>query len=321
MFYIVFLLPTQHFSKTDHRPPITDYRFMSITAIIFSKDRTLQLKSLLMSLRDHADLPEGCISIIYKNTISDISYEPVMAEFPGCRFVSQRDFLADLTSVVANTESEYIQFMVDDLIFRDTFSYAAVEKLLGFRSDIDSFCPRMGMNIQCFPAPLFESVASVDSVQLERFLVWDTASCLGKHWNYCFDVSSSIYRKSLVQAYLGKCRPGKESFPNPFEDHFYTCMPTTHPRPFPVNLINSIRFLGRKKTMRIACHVQSKCFTQGVNLVADIDDPSRAVDVCDPVSMHNKMLEGYVIDFRSLKNALPDQPNAGHKFFKLAKLA
>lgn len=292
---------------------------MSITAIIFSKDRTLQLKSLLLSLRELTDLPEANIHVIYKNANSDISYGPVIGEFPECNFIKQGDFLGDVRKVVESAGTDDLQFMVDDLIFRDNFSFVAIEKLLESRPDIDSFCPRMGMNIQCFPTPLFESIATHDQQNGEKILVWDTARWLGKHWNYCFDVSSSIYRKALVSKYLTRCRPARESFPNPFEDHFYTSMPTTHPRPFPVNLINAVRFLGQKKSMRIACHEESRCFTQGVNLVADIDDPSRSVDIYDPVSMHKKMLEGYIIDFRSLKSVLPDQPNAEGKFFNLTK--
>jgi hypothetical protein len=31
------------------------------------------------------------------------------------------------------------------------------------------------------------------------------------------------------------------------------------------------------------------------------------------------MLEGYIIDFKSLKDKYPEQPNAGHEFFKLIK--
>ena len=71
--------------------------------------------------------------------------------------------------------------------------------------------------------------------------------------------------------------------------------------------------------MKIACFEESKCFTQGVNLVADIagDDREQRFDT---ITLHRKMLDGFVIDFKSLKNVFPEEPNAGHTYFKLTML-
>lgn len=283
---------------------------MKTTLIIFSKDRTLQLKSLLLSIKTNYDIPENDIFIIYKNTIKEISFEPLKEEFK-CTFVEQGDFLQDIKDIVNQTKSEYIQFMVDDLIIKDKISLSLVEKFMdSHKNDIDSFCFRMGENIKCGDQPNFKEYDN-------NILTWNTEKGLGKHWNYSWDMSSSLYRKNIVLEYLNKCRHDRETFPNPFEDHFFTCMPSTGPRPLIINLINAIRFCFRKKSMKIACFETSKCFTQGVNLVADIDDDRE--QQFDPISLHKKMLEGYTIDFESLKDINPEQPNAGHQYFKLIK--
>lgn len=302
---------------------------MKIAPIIFSKDRTLQLKSLILSIKENTDLPEKNIYVIYKNANPEISYKHLFESFPECNFIEQDVFLYDIENIVKNSGMKYFEFMVDDLIVKEYFSYQFIEEFLEDHPDVDSFCMRMGSNIDCGKAPDFETI-ELESELMERavgkgnsvkVLVWNTAKGLGKHWNYCWDTSSSIYKKQLFLDYICKCRPDKETFPNPFEDHFYTCMPTTTPRPsLLVNIINAIRFCGKKKSMKIACFEKTKCFTQGVNLVADIPGDARNdQDLFDPVSLHRKMLDGYIIDFKSLKDVYPEQPNAGHQFFKLVK--
>lgn len=282
---------------------------MKTTLIIFSKDRTLQLKSLLLSIKANTDIAESDIFVIYKNANKEISFDSLKDSFT-CNFVEQGDFLTDIKNVVFQSSSSYFQFMVDDLIVKDKFSIAEVEKFMDDHLDVDSFCFRMGKNIKCGKQPDF-------SEHENDILTWDTSEELGKHWNYAWDMSSSLYRKKIVVEYLNKCRHHRETFPNPFEDHFYTCMPSTKRMPFPVGFVNAFRFCCQKKSMRIACFTESKCFTQGVNLVADIKDDRE--QQFDPISLHKKMLEGYIIDFESLKNVAPEQPNAGHQYFKLVK--
>jgi len=282
---------------------------MDINVIIFSKDRTLQLKSLLLSMRENYPVPEKNIHIIYKNTIADISYEPLIRDFK-CNFIAQGDFLEDLKNIVYDSSGAFFQFMVDDLIVTNKVDPEFIVKFMNSNRNIDSFCFRMGKNIKCGKQPEF-------FVPEKGIIVWNTSKNIGKHWNYAWDMSSSLYRRKTVEEYLSKCRHHRETFPNPFEDHFYSCMPSTKPLPFHVELVNSVRFVFRKKSMRIASFEKSVCFTQGVNLVADIEDDRE--QQYDPLSLHHKMLEGAVIDFKSLENIYPEQPNAGHSFFKLVK--
>lgn len=281
---------------------------MKTTLIIFSKDRTLQLKSLLMSIRVNYNIPEQDIFIIYKNTIPEISFDSLKDEFKS-NFIEQGDFLQDIKDIVLGSSSDYIQFMVDDLIVPRTVDLRLVENFMDEHLDVESFCFRMGKNIKCGEQPEFQDYDN-------NILTWKTSKKWGKHWNYAWDMSSSLYRKNIVIEYLNKCRHDKETFPNPFEDHYYTCMPSTAPRPLLIEVINAIRFCCRKKSMKIACFTKSTCFTQGVNLVADIIGDNREQQF-DPVSLHKQLLDGYIIDFESLKNIYPEQPNAGHQHFKL----
>ena len=283
---------------------------MKTTIIIFSKNRTLQLKSLLLSLVSNTDCDMDAVNVIYTSDIPEISYEPLIQSFSSVNFIKEGDFLTDVKNLVKDSNSNYIQFMVDDLIVRDSYSYEVIEEFLDCHSDVDSFCLRIGTNIKCGKVPEFREYEN-------DILVWRTTKGLGQHWNYQWEVSSSIYRKKLVEKYLAKCRHDRETFPNPFEDHFYACMPTTYQLPLHVVAFNAIRFLFCRKYMNIACFRVSKCFTQGVNVVANIEDNIERK--FEPLTLHKKMLEGYVADIEQLKEFIPQQPNCGGKVFKLVK--
>ncbi len=275
--------------------------------IIFSKNRTLQLKSLLLSLRHYSDVPEDCITIIYKAD-EGISYERLERQF-NCKFIRQGDFLEDIKKIVRGSSSDYIGFMVDDLIFREAFSLASVERLLDANPKLDSFCLRLGRNItDKGPQPDFVS-------EKDGIIEWNTQKGLGKHWNYFWELSSSIYRRGHVLAYLSKCRPQRETFPNPLEYHYYACMPNTRTSGL-LGLYLRIRHPLLQRSMRVACFESSKCFTHGVNLVAELDDKDRQ-ESHSYKDLHQKMLDGWIVDFISPVDI--KSPNPGGQLFKLVK--
>lgn len=278
---------------------------MKTRFIIFSKDRTLQLKSLLLSLKEYSDIPEENINILYVAS-EGISYDLLKEQF-NCNFVEQKSFLRDIRNLVKSNDSDYIGFMVDDLIFRNEFNVTDIEKLLDENSDIDSFCPRMGLNIKG-NRPEFDKI--------DQYLVWNTAENLGKHWNYFWDLSSSIFRKDHVMKYLDKCRNDKETFPNPLEYHYYACMPSTRIKGIR-KIINSIRFALCRKYHKIACFEKSVCCTLGVNLVANLGVDRE--EQFSTESLHRKLQENFVVNFKVLKDIEYDTPNAGHKHFQMIK--
>ena len=275
--------------------------------IIFSKNRTLQLRSLLLSLKHYSGVDEKNITVLYKAD-SGIGYESLINEFK-CAFVKQGNFLEDVTNIVTGSGAEYLGFMVDDLIFYGSFSWDVIEELMDSRKDIESFTLRLGKNIKRGKDPEFKDAGN-------GIVTWDTARDQGKYWNYFWEVSSSVYRKELVMKYISRCRPEKERFPNPFEAHYYTCMPTTRCDGI-VRLVNSIRFALCRKSGRVACFEKSKCFTQGVNLVADIVAERQEFHSVE--ELHKKMLDGYIADYLSLKDIETENPQPGPKFFKLVK--
>jgi hypothetical protein len=257
-------------------------------------------------MRHYSDAPEENINVIYKAD-DGISYEPLTKEFK-CKFIRQRNFLDDIRKIIRATESDYVWFMVDDLIYREDFSLKRIENYLDSHKDVEAFCLRLGKNITAKGGqPGF--IRDNDGI-----LVWDSAERQGKYWNYFWELSSSIYRRELVLEYLSKCRPKKETFPNPFEFHYYACMPTTRTTGL-LKFYIALRFPFRKKSRRVACFKSSKCFTHGVNLVAELNVKRPETYSCK--ELHQKMLDGYIVDFISPVEL--DTPNPGGQFFRLVK--
>ncbi|HPN83775.1 MAG TPA: hypothetical protein PK821_00430 [Victivallales bacterium] len=265
------------------------------------------MKSLLMSLQYYSDAKEENIHIVYKAD-EGVSYDPLIKDFK-CKFHKQKNFLEDVTNIIRYNDSDYIWFMVDDLIYRDTFSIREIEDFLDDNPNVDSFCLRLGKNITANDGqPYFEK-------DDKDILTWNTKFGQGKHWNYFWELSSSVYRRNLVLQYISKCRPKRETFPNPFEYHYYSCMPNTRTRG-PIGIYLKLRYPLSGRSKKVACFKNSKCFTHGVNLVADLKDERK--ETFSFKELHRKMLDGYAVDFVSPTNI--ETPNPGGKFFKIVKI-
>lgn len=285
----------------------------NIEWIIFSKCRTLQLKSCISSLVTLSDVIPQDITVLYSDSKS-ISYKPIKKEF-SCRFIRQTDFYQNLMDILRNTPKSFISFIVDDLIVRDYFSSAQIEGLMHRHKDLDCFSLRLGKNIKDGKTPEFEELEP-------DILSWKTARGLGTSWNYFWEISSSIYRKEHMLDYLQKCSGKVISFPNPLESHYYGIMPNLavgsrgalgilrRPR----YLLWSL-FYPERMTKRMSCYKKSRAFTQGINMVA-----GRKCDYktyITPEKLHELFLQGYKIDFKCLKDVHNERPNAGPKYLRI----
>jgi len=195
------------------------------------------------------------------------------------------------------------------LIVSDKINVSEIEKLFKKDHSLDCFSLRLGKNIIDKPLPNFNNYNN-------NIITWATSKNIGKIWNYFWELSSSIYRKEFVLDYIKKCRKDKEYYPNPLESHYYSCMPSFVTGPLRQLFIFE-NYCFKNKSNKMASFNKSRCFTIGVNKTAD--DKIHSKQLHNPVDLHEKMLEGYIIDFKSLIGEQVQWPNAGSKFFKLIK--
>ena len=274
--------------------------------LIFSKERSLQLNSLIKSLLYFSDLEEKDISILFKPS-KEVPYDKLSKRY-DCNFFEEKAFLNDVKNIIKTNKKKYSMFLVDDLIVRDHFSVNLMESTLSSNKNITAFSLRLGTNIEDGMSPEFKTIS--DSV-----LIWNTNKTYGKSWNYIWELSSSMYRTDFVYNYLKKCNSRFVDFPNPLESHYYGCYPSQYVKKR--RFIRKLKFLGRSEPRGMACFKFSKAFTQGVNLVANRNINHK--DLYSPLELHEKFLDGYGIDYLSLSNILNKKPNAGTEHFKLIK--
>ncbi|MFL2755922.1 MAG: hypothetical protein ACJ0BE_01515 [Dehalococcoidia bacterium] len=280
---------------------------MSNTQIlIFSKERTLQLNSLIQSLLYYSDVSQEDITVLFKDS-EEISYKSLINKY-SCNFHQERSFLTDVKNIIQNNRKQYCMFLVDDFIVRDNFSISVMESVLRSPNGITAFSLRLGSNIKDYQSPEFVTLP-------HSVLSWRTNKKYGKSWNYIWELSSSMYESSFVTDYLNQCDPEYVDFPNPLESYYYGCNPSQYVTKN--RLLRKLKFLGKHEARGMASFSISKGFTQGVNLVANRNIEYK--DLYTPKSLHEKFLDGYGIDYISLKNINNEKPNAGTSHFKLIK--
>ena len=82
---------------------------MSNTQIlIFSKDRTLQLNSLIQSLLYFSDVLEDDISVLFKSN-KEISYEMLMDKYK-CTYQEEKSLLNDVKIIVQSKQKKNCMF-------------------------------------------------------------------------------------------------------------------------------------------------------------------------------------------------------------------
>jgi hypothetical protein len=117
-----------------------------ITAIVYSKDRPLQLDLCLNSIAKNFDQASSVI-VIYKATdIYEESYRTLQSEHPDVNFILQGgSIFKDTLDMISSTENDFVCFFTDDDI--------VYQKVPEIREDIlsedqmECFSLRMGLNI------------------------------------------------------------------------------------------------------------------------------------------------------------------------------
>jgi SAM-dependent methyltransferase len=165
----------------------------SVRAIVFSKDRPLQLDATLSSLRNHCrDFEKLDVRVIYKATDDRFraAYKDV-AQAHSVRLIEETDFRADTRAAAAG--AEHILFIVDDCLFVREFSADDCVRDMAEHADVLGVSLRLGTNtVECYPVnrtqalPVFTALAS-GSLAFD----WTDAEF---DFGYPLEVSSSIFR-------------------------------------------------------------------------------------------------------------------------------
>jgi hypothetical protein len=267
-----------------------------VRALIFSKDRAMQLDACLTSMiRTCADLTELDISVLYKasDSFSASQYITLSSIYPAIDFISETHFFFNLGRFLESTD--YILFVVDDCLFRKPWSIAEVVQWLVNYPEILGFSLRLGLNItHCFSldcdqlSPEYESKPGrIDS----EILTFDWTRGDGD-WGYPLEVSSSVYRSADILPLL-KGQQGINN-PNSLETHLSkmaSSFAATH--------------------NRLSCYAESVAFCIPFNLVQENYFNRTILNPARTVSMLSWLFDnGYRFDISCLNSFIPNACHA-----------
>ncbi|MGA2094015.1 MAG: glycosyltransferase family 2 protein [Sedimentisphaerales bacterium] len=176
----------------------------AVAALIFSKDRAMQLQATIESLLLHCrDSNAFDIVVLFK--ASDVlhrkEYGELKTRFPAVAFVEETCFRQQVLSLVANYR--YVLFLVDDNIFVRPFSIKDAVAALNSQKNAIGFSLRLGRNtVYCYTLSSRQSLPAFESAGkgiLKYY--WPGAEC---DFGYPLELSSSVYRSSEILRLLSR---------------------------------------------------------------------------------------------------------------------
>jgi hypothetical protein len=186
---------------------------MKTTAIVFSKNRPIQLFALLESMFKNSNMPPENVNVLYK---ADHQYiwpmEQLKESFPKVVFHPEYDFRSQTLSLV-NNALDNVVFFTDDDVFKDKVDFNLVEGFLAANPPIVCFSLRLGKHLtECYSTQSPQSVPT--GFTKEPYFVWNWKGT-DWDWNYPLSVDGHVMRKTDAQFAMNNSGDWKS--PNTFE--------------------------------------------------------------------------------------------------------
>jgi hypothetical protein len=166
-----------------------------IHILIFSKDRACQLELLLRTMADFGISAGARVTILYRATHErhEQAYQLAqsISDFNRLRWHVETSFRADLLSLLRPIgASDFVMFLVDDIIFINSFDMAY---LLSRCTERHLFASLRVNRTYEGDAPRPDFLREAD------YLEWKWNYTEGyKTWNYPFSVDGNIYRAATI---------------------------------------------------------------------------------------------------------------------------
>jgi hypothetical protein len=285
---------------------------MMFRAVIFSKDRAMQLHATLSSFAARCtDATDARVSVIFKASAPDYleAYGLLRAELEQrlkIEWIQEDDFKKDLLkaagvephsgwlSFFSNRSSsvphDYLLFMVDDSIYINDFQLDTIRAALSETPRALGFSLRLGRNTTyCYPSGCKQSLPPFrESLHKVLRFSWREQTY---DFNYPLEVSSSIYRTKDIESLL-------------------RMLPYSNPNRLEQGLSVSSRLFARRRP-ELLCFDHSVAFCAPVNKVQTVLDNRAGEDNGHSVEELNALfLKGFRIDIESLRGF---DPGAAHQ--------
>jgi len=247
-----------------------------IDGIVFSKDRACQLDAFLRSMKEHHKNLDDCSTTIlytYSNDEFKKGYELLIKRYPEFSFVKETNFKEDLKNIYAKGVYDYIQFFVDDNVWKNDFSFDNAEyKMFKMDDYILTLSLRLHPEIT-YCQPMNKVVTQPSNLD-ECDNVWEWKNADGD-WGYPMSVDGNIFRKKNIDRYVNMFMYNN---PNTFEAVMSTNPPSIH--------------------TKMLCYSDSKILNIPMNRVqTTFQNPCGDVDI---KMLNDKLLSGEVININKV---------------------
>ena len=250
-----------------------------IDVVIFSKNRPLQLYSLLESMYALTDADGSAnVTVIHKY---DESYSSALNElcfkFEKVKFMAQSDFKKDTLMSLFSSLNRFCVFLVDDIVFKRGISFNDITHLLNNNPSILTFSLRMGLHLNfCYPTSTIQPIP--DGNITSELFVWDWTKSQGD-WNYPVSLDGHVFRKQDILTWSSRITFDN---PNQFEDYLQ--------RSFKVD----------NTSTHCVCSTESVIINIPINRVQN-EYKNRCEEI-DPAKLLDIWNDGKKIDFKMLCN-------------------
>lgn len=264
---------------------------MNCIALVFSRDRALQLDGVLRTFLLHCeDAKEMQIRVLYKTTSSLHSrvYEQLVAEYrqhSSIQFIPEMDFRTDVIKLVA--PFDHVLFLVDDNIFVRDFCLSNILSGLDDHPEAIGCSLRLGENTTyCYPLHTRQLVP--EFIPLGRGLLkfdWTEAEY---DFAYPLEVSSSVY-------------PVKTFLP------LLTQLPYQNPNTLE-SLMDASKGSFRQSKPWLLCYEQSLTFCAPFNKVQTVAPNNRST-TCAEYTAENlagRFEEGFRMEVAAYRSFVPN---------------
>ena len=175
--------------------PFNNYKQNSdLSCVIFSKDRPMQLFATLESYFKFCNYPTNLI-VLYKisNKKLERSYQELFDEYQNKNivFIEESNFKQDLINILKKIQSNYIFFLVDDIIFKSYFSFNDYFSLKYKNKYLLSL--RLGKNLSyCYTKAVKQHLPIFKNIN-KQFISWSFYNS-ELDWKYVFSVDGHVFK-------------------------------------------------------------------------------------------------------------------------------
>lgn len=303
-----------------------------ITNIVFTKNRPLQLEGYLQSLYRYWPAELVQTVIIYKTELFGADYKKVFNKFSCVRAVKEGDFHSDVMNAIAQTETEYILFGIDDVVFFDSVDFSVIDKTFD-KAGKEIF----GFTLRFSPdsTELSEDELICEQIDGQKVYKIDWTKGKSAHSRYPFELCCTLYRTELVRQILAELvssNPISSRFLKPNSGVIKILWKTGWSRSilkrfgyfFSPNTFESwpCRWC-QKNSDRVAhfTYFQKLCASAiQVNMVNTSTINTFDGTLNESVeALNEKYRQGYRLDIDYLANNKPSTMSCGHSYFRLVK--